>query len=151
MPAKRTRRAASLTEFAPAVVVSNSSSSPLAELYASPEFRDEWDNNVMFHVSQNLLFLRRYRRWSQARVAKQADTSQPAIARIESAQENITLATLEKIINGLKGRLRISIAPQEVRQPEWPVWWEALATGCPVSHSARTTNATRKRRQRSRS
>jgi Helix-turn-helix len=99
--------------------------SPLTGAYAAA-----WDNDVHFHVAQNLLFLRRYRHTSQVKLAEDVKTSQSAIARIESAQENITLATLQRMIAALKGRLRLSIAPAEMQLPEWQFqWWNVVGTG----------------------
>lgn len=51
-------------------------------------------------------------------------TSQPAIARIESAQENITLDTLHRFIVALKGRFRVEICPQEYPVKQQVNWWE---------------------------
>ena len=49
-------------------------------------------------------------------------TSQSAIARIEAGEENITLATLERLVKTLKGRFLVSIQPEEfpfIRPKEW--------------------------------
>lgn len=62
---------------------------------------------------------------SQAEVARAMHTSQSAVARIESAQENITLDTLERLINTLNGRLHISIPPHEWATTQAPAWWSA--------------------------
>jgi transcriptional regulator with XRE-family HTH domain len=62
---------------------------------------------------------------SQGKVAGQMGSSQSAIARIESAQENITLDTLGRVIAALKGRFYVSIQPQECAvMPDNP-WWES--------------------------
>jgi transcriptional regulator with XRE-family HTH domain len=117
---------ASLTAYGQAEVVSSSSSSPLADIYKTEEFRNEWANDVRFHVARNVLYLRRYRRMSQSSVALAMETSQSAIARIESAQENITLDTLQRLTVALNGRFSISIPPQEHSpQPTRP-WWELI-------------------------
>lgn len=66
---------------------------------------------------------------SQATVGGLMGTSQSAVARIESAQENITLGTLRRLITALRGRFQVSITPEEVQLPQWPVWWEMMDAG----------------------
>jgi transcriptional regulator with XRE-family HTH domain len=61
---------------------------------------------------------------SQAEVAEKMNTSQSAVARIEGAEENITLSTLQRLIVALKGRLQISIGPEEMRLARRRPWWE---------------------------
>jgi transcriptional regulator with XRE-family HTH domain len=113
-----------------AEVVSRCSPSPLAEIYKSEAFRKEWANNVRFHVAENLLHLRRFRQLSQAKLGELVGTSQSAIARIESGQENITMDTLERLVMGLDGRFWVSIHPPEYAPPQvWPWWEAALASG----------------------
>jgi transcriptional regulator with XRE-family HTH domain len=118
------KRAASLTKYGQAEVLTRSSSSPLADLYKTQEFRNEWANDVRFHVARNLLHLRRYRQMSQGKVAGAMGSSQSAIARIESAQENITLDTLGRIVDALKVQFYVSIQPQECALPPVQPWWE---------------------------
>ena len=113
------------TEYGQEEVVSRSSSSPLVETYKTKQFRNEWANDVRFHVSRNLLHLRRFREMSQSSVARAVGTSQSAIARIESGQENITMDTLRRIVVALKGRLQVSIPPQECARHQVRPWWEA--------------------------
>ena len=105
-------------------MLSRPSNSRLAETYKTEEFLDEWCNDVQAHVARNLLYLRRYRRMSQASVAKAIGTSQPAIARIESGQENITLDTLRRLIVAMKGRFFISTPPRECAPHQANTWWE---------------------------
>lgn len=122
----RSKPDASLTPYGQAEVLSRPSSSRLADAYKTKAFLDASCNDVQFHVARNLLLLRRYRRMSQAAVARAVGTSQSAIARIETAQENITLDTLKRIIVALDGRFFISIPPSEVAaqkaQPQ--PWWD---------------------------
>ena len=106
------------------VVESSNSRSPLADVYESPEFRLEWDNEISFHVAQNAFHLRRRRRQSQTVVAHAMGTSQSAVARIEGGDENITLRTLKRLVVALDGRLRFAIEPKEAGLPRWPAWWE---------------------------
>jgi hypothetical protein len=51
-------------------------------------------------------------------------TSQSAIARIEGAEENITIGTLQRLLGALKGRLQVSIAPEEMHIARPRPWWE---------------------------
>ncbi len=120
------RPGVSMMASAPAEVLPRSSNSPLADLYKTEAFQKEWANDVRFHVAENLLHLRRYRNISQSTLGKAIGTSQSAIARIESGQENITLDTLERYVMGLDGRLYISIHPPECTPPRTHPWWEAL-------------------------
>jgi transcriptional regulator with XRE-family HTH domain len=62
---------------------------------------------------------------SQAKVGAAMGTSQSAIARIESAQENITLDTLQRLIVALDGRFYVSIVPQEYPARLEVPWWES--------------------------
>jgi transcriptional regulator with XRE-family HTH domain len=119
------RPGASLTKYGQAEVLSRPSSSQLADAYKTEEFLNEWANDVQFHVARNVLNLRRYRRMSQASVARAVGTSQSAIARIESGQENITMDTLRRLVVALKGRLHVSIPPQECARNHGRPWWEA--------------------------
>ena len=105
-------------------MLSRPSSSRLADAYKTEEFLNEWANDVQSHVARNLLHLRKYRRISQASVARAIGTSQPAIARIESGQENITMDTLRRLIVALKGRFYVSMPPQECAPHQVPPWWE---------------------------
>jgi transcriptional regulator with XRE-family HTH domain len=81
---------------------------------------------VRFHCARHLLKLRRYREQTQASLAKVAGTSQAKIARIESGSENITLDTLRRHIEALRGRFCLSIAPEEMELPRVPNWWQML-------------------------
>lgn len=112
------------TTSAPEEVLSRPSSSRLADLYRTDDFITEASNDVRFHVARNLLHLRRYRHLSQAAVAKAVGTSQSAIARIESAQENITLDTLQRIVTALRGRFSITVPPEECAAKPIAAWWE---------------------------
>lgn len=111
-----------------AKIVSNPSNSPLASLYQTEAFRDQWNNSIAFHVASNLLFLRRFRGLSQQEVAKKVGTSQPAIARIEGGQENITLETLQRLTEALQGSFFVSIKPRECVPYIPRPWWENQTT-----------------------
>lgn len=85
--------------------------------------RREWDNDVKFHISRHLLHLRRFRKMSQSRLAKEIGASQSQIARIESGEENITASTVERIVNALDGRFDVSIPPKELAVARGGLWW----------------------------
>lgn len=97
-------------------LVSRPSNSRLSELFKDREFRLKWDNDVAYQVATNIISLRKFRGLSQSAVAEKMGTSQAAIARIESAEENITVGTLRRLIGALDGRLRIAIYPAEAIQ-----------------------------------
>ena len=121
------------TSQGPEVVELPSSRSRANEFFEAPKFRIEWDNDVKHHLARNLLHLRRFRGWSQARVAREMGSSQPAIARIEAGEENITLNTLERLIAALRGRFLISLPPVEFQVNRFGAWWES--GGVPVQSS----------------
>lgn len=108
----------------PQVVVSSRLSS-FDAASRTPEFQLAWDNDVRFHVSRNVLQLRKFRGMSQAQLAAAIGTSQSAIARLESGAVNITETTLERIVNALRGRFRVSIAPAEFQVVPQPLWWRS--------------------------
>ena len=120
----QSQRESVMTNDEPAVV-SDRSPSPLDEAIADPAFRLAWENDVRFHISRHLLRLRMFRKMSQVRLAKKVGTSQSAIARLESGEENVTETTVERIINALDGRLRVSIAPAEYLAAPPHLWWKA--------------------------
>jgi transcriptional regulator with XRE-family HTH domain len=133
---KRIRATPTKPDVLPEVVVlSRSSSSPLTEVYKTEEFKNEWANEVRFHVARNLLHLRRYRAMTQVAVGNAMGTSQSAVARIESAQENITLDTLQRLVLALKGRFQVSIHPQEYPLQQRNPWWEATNPATETSWS----------------
>ena len=113
-----------MTKSKPHTPVLPPASPHLTKLYQSPEFQLELDNDVAFHIARNVLRLRRLRGMSQDKVAKEIATSQSALARIESAQENITLSTLQHLVIALKGRFQVSIAPAEMSFQRSKAWWE---------------------------
>lgn len=80
---------------------------------------------------------------SQSDVAEAMGTSQSAIARMESARENMTLDTVERFVVALDGRFHVSIPPSEHSpQPKRP-WWE-LAESSDWACVVWATNQTRR-------
>jgi transcriptional regulator with XRE-family HTH domain len=98
-------------------------------VYRSKAFRAAWENELPFHVAVSVVHLRRYRGYSQAKVAKAMGTSQPKIARIEGGDENVTLATLKRLAMALRGRVALVIEPAESLLPKLPPWWEMQDCG----------------------
>ena len=95
----------------------------MTDLARQPEVRLALDNDALFQVAENLIYLRRLRKLTQAVLAKKMGTSQAKVARIEGGRENVTLRTLEKAVVALEGRLSLSIAPAELELPKAPSWW----------------------------
>jgi hypothetical protein len=118
------QRQALLAQLPQAKVASSSSGSPLETLYETDEFRLQRDNNVRFQIAEQLLWLRRTREMSQEAVGKAMGTSQSAIARIEGAEENVTVDTIERLVKALKGRFQVSIQPEELPRQLIRRWWE---------------------------
>src|SRR5687767_3797713 len=125
----RARRVGSSLVLAePHLVARSHSTSPIRRAFKeNASLRLAWENDVVFHVTRNLLLLRKYRAESQTGVAAAAGTSQAKIARIESGLDNITLRTLAKLIKALDGRFRVSVSPSEVSIPFCPDWWDWLS------------------------
>lgn len=124
MPPTQPQRDELQTKYGQAEVLSRPSNSQLADVYKTEEFLNEWSNEVRFHVARNILHLRRYREMSQSSVAVAMGTSQAAIARIESGDENITLDTLKRLVVALNGRVFLSIPPEEHAPKNIRPWWE---------------------------
>ena len=95
----------------------------MTDLARQSEVRLALDNDALFRVAENLIYLRRHRKLTQANLAKKMGTSQAKVARIEGGRENVTLRTLEKAVVALEGRLSLSIAPAELELPKAPSWW----------------------------
>jgi len=113
---------------------SKSWKSRIAEFFRDPEFRLEWDNDIGFHLARNLQELRRYRGLTQAELAERAQTTQPKVALAESGDANLTLKTVARYVEALRGRLRFAIEPEEIETPQLPVWWE-LAQVLPLERT----------------
>ena len=108
------------------IVRSPHTKSALARNLESPEFRLEWDSQLWHHLARNIVHLRKLRGQSQKEVADEMRTSQSAIARIEGGDDhNITLRTLRRVVEALRGRIQLEISPSEMNRPRWPDWWDA--------------------------
>jgi hypothetical protein len=110
---------------------SGASQSRIEALFADQEFRLEWDNDLAYHVARNLQELRKRREMTQADVASAAGTTQPKVALAESADANLTVATIKRYVEALRGRVRFAIEPAELSIPRLPVWWTWPADAVP--------------------
>lgn len=108
----------------PEVVVLPRSRSRANEVFESHAFRLAWDNDVRNQIARQVFHLRRFRGMSQSAVGEKMGTSQPAIARIEAGEENITATTLQRIIAALRGRFVVAIAPEEMPVQRPTAWWK---------------------------
>ncbi len=98
-------------------VLSDASLSKLDYVVASDEFRLARENSVRMLLALHLLYLRRFRKWSQVKLARKMHTSQSAVARMEGGEENFSADTVERAITALDGRFSVSISPKEMHFP----------------------------------
>lgn len=118
-----------LTTFSFKELESSSSPSPLEQVFQSHSFQIDWANDLRVHLAKQVLCLRRFREFTQEEVAKRMGTSQSKIARIEGAQENVTVDTIGRLLEALEGRLRVFLEPAELQFPEWPSWSDCVESG----------------------
>jgi DNA-binding XRE family transcriptional regulator len=95
----------------------------MSELARQPDVRLALDNDALFQVAENLIYLRKRRGLTQQALARKMGTSQAKVARIEGGRENVTLRTLERAVVALEGRLNLTIMPAELHFPGLPSWW----------------------------
>jgi DNA-binding XRE family transcriptional regulator len=95
----------------------------MSELARQPDVRLALDNDALFQVAENLIYLRKRRGLTQQALARKMGTSQAKVARIEGGRENVTLRTLERAVVALEGRLNLTIMPAELHFPRLPSWW----------------------------
>lgn len=80
------------------------------QLAADPKLRERVDARLAeLRIEQDLVALREARGLSQAQLARLLGVSQPAVAKIESGSENLTLRTLTRVVTALGGELRVTI------------------------------------------
>ena len=103
-----------------------SPSPSIGDLLAEPSTQLALDNDVRLRVAETMAYLRRFRGWTQQRVAELSGVSQPKVANVEGGDANITLRTLERMITALAGRLHLSVQPAEMRRPTWTPWWDEV-------------------------
>lgn len=95
------------------------------------------DNDIKHQIARNVFHLRRARRMSQGVLAEAMGTSQSAVARIEAAEDNLTVGTLQRLIVALHGRLLISIQPAEMPSQRPPPWWKTADTQAATAWTVR--------------
>jgi transcriptional regulator with XRE-family HTH domain len=86
-----------------------------ARLKSDPKFRQAYflaESSGM--IARQLIGLRKRRGKSQEEIAKQLETRQPAISRVESADyRNWSFNTLRRLAEAMDARLRVIIEPSE--------------------------------------
>ena len=103
--------------------------SPLASLYADRGFQLAWDNDLPFHLAEQLIALRKYRNFTQAQLAAACNAGQPQIARLEAGGGNATLTTIMRVASALRGRICFALQPEECDFPRLPSWTEQISHG----------------------
>jgi predicted transcriptional regulator len=79
-------------------------------LAREPELRKQVDARLAeLRIEQELIRLREAQGLSQSQLAKLLGVSQPAIAKIESGSENLTLRTLLRVVTALGGAIRFQV------------------------------------------
>lgn len=74
-----------------------------------PEFKRIYDEHGrQLEIAYQILQLRKKKKMSQKQLAKKIGTKQSNVARLETGQQNFSLATLEKIAQALNCRLNIN-------------------------------------------
>ena len=101
-----------------------SPSPSIGDLLAEPSTQLALDNDVRLRIAESVAYLRRFRGWTQQRVAELSGVSQPKVALVEGGDANITVKTLERLITALGGRLHFSVQPAELHRPAWTPWWD---------------------------
>lgn len=80
----------------------------LQEELKDPEFKKYYDQyGIEFEIAYNLLQIRKQKKMSQKTLAKKVGTTQSNIARIEAANQNLSLRTLFKITHALGKKIEI--------------------------------------------
>lgn len=101
------------------------SSSPIAERLQRPAFWLAWLRQPKLDLAESVIRLRRLRGISQAELAEQMGTKQPAIARIEGGDANVRLETILDLAVALQTSVRLDLIPLEFVAPmEQNRWWE---------------------------
>lgn len=93
------------------------------------ELRHALQRDVASELAEQLVRLRRYRGLSQQQLAAALGTKQTAISRHESGTGNISVKTLEAMLEALHAVCRIDLIPEESEgfRESFPRWWIAAA------------------------
>jgi len=87
----------------------------LAEDLEDPEFRREWNRTALARaVATRLVQYRAENNLSQTGLARVLGMRQPAIARLEAAEHNPSIATLMRLSLKLGVTFRIEVTPESV-------------------------------------
>ena len=85
------------------------------QLAQDPKLRERVEARLAeLRIEQDLIALREARGLTQVQLARLLGISQPAVAKLESGSENLTLRTLVRVVTALGGALKIEIRPQVV-------------------------------------
>ena len=77
-----------------------------------PEYRKAYDQlGPEFEISRSLIEARTRAKLTQAELAQRMNTTQSAVARLESGRTRPSTRTLQKIARATRARLRISFDP----------------------------------------
>jgi transcriptional regulator with XRE-family HTH domain len=90
----------------------------LAEAFQDPEFAAEYDAfKLKFEIADQLKKIRKARHMSQAEVAASMGTTEAAISRLESAQDNTIpkLTTVERYARALNCNIEFRITPKKAK------------------------------------
>lgn len=80
------------------------------QLAQDPVLRERVERRMAaMRVEEDLVALREARGLSQAQLAKLLGVSQPAVAKLESGSQNLTLRTLVRVVTALGGEIRLTI------------------------------------------
>ena len=86
----------------------------LAEHLEDPEFRKEWNRTALARaVGIRLLRYRAKMGMTQGELAKKIGLKQPAVARLEAAEQNPTWETLARLSEALGLEFVVDIAPRK--------------------------------------
>ena len=98
-------------------------------LHDDAELRHALQRDVSSELAEQLIRLRRYRGLSQQELAEIIGTKQTAISRHESGAGNISVKTLESILEALRAVCRVDLIPEEMEgfRESFPRWWIAEA------------------------
>ncbi len=86
----------------------------LDEELKDPEFKRHYDeSSVKWHVAMQIVEARQKANMTQGELARQIGDRQQNVSRIESGEQNVTVATLNKIAKAVGGQLVVKIIEQK--------------------------------------
>ncbi len=85
----------------------------IKESLEDPAFSEAWaESEVAYQITRQIIALRLQRGLTQKEVARRVGTTQSAIARIESGEQNISIKMLKKLADVLKANIKIDLVPR---------------------------------------